>query len=246
MDERLAVAFERRLPAVAMHLVVSQNLLPWLWRNGALGGRTFDVLMTRLPMAELERVLDVAAAAHPESPTLADFRAPSALAAAEAEALAAARHWITPHTSIAALADGRARILPWQIPQTRTVRRGSNLVFPASTLGRKGAWELREVLRDLRLPLTLGGPVLEGARFWEGITTTPAAPDWLEGAAAVVLPAWVEHQPRRLLQAVASGVPVIATAACGLADVPGVTTIPTGDTAALHDALSACFRGVGA
>ncbi len=238
MDERLAATFERRLPALATHLVVSQNLLPWLWRSGALGGRTFDVLMTRLPMAELERVLDTAAAAHPQSPTLADFRAPTAVAAAETEALAAVRHWITPHTGIAALAADRAVILPWRQPKSSTARRGTRLIFPASTLGRKGAWELREALRELQIPLTLGGPVLEGKDFWDGIATKPAGTDWLEDAAAVVLPAWVEHQPRRLLQAAAANVPVIASAACGLAGVPGVTTIPTGDTGALRDALA--------
>ena len=238
MDEKLASAFRRRLPATATHLVVSQNLLPFLWQSGALGGRTFDVLMTRLPMAELERVLDTAAAAHPQSPTLADFRAPSALAVAETEALAAARHWITPHTGIAALAGERAVLLPWQLPAPRRIGRGTKLVFPASTLGRKGAWELRAALRPLRQPLHLGGPLLEGPDFWEDIATAPAGADWLDGAAAVILPAWVEHQPRRLLQAVAAGVPVIASAACGLANVPGVTTIPTGDITALRTALA--------
>ncbi len=245
MDEQLAGAFERRLPALATHLVISQNLLPWLWQSGALGGRTFDVLMTRLPMNELERVLDEAAAARPQSPTLADFRAPSSVATAEKEALAAAKHWITPHTGIAALAGDRARPLAWSIPGGREVRRGTKLVFPASTLGRKGAWELREALRELRLPLVLGGPVLEGSGFWDGIETTPASADWLDGAAAVVLPAWVEHQPRRLLQAVAAGVPVIASAACGLAGVAGVTTIRTGDVASLRQALARIFSGTG-
>ena len=238
MDEQMAGAFEKRLPALATHVVVSQNLLPWLWQSGALGGRTFDVLMTRLPMQELERVLDEAAAAHPQSPTLADFRASSSVSRAETEALAAAKHWITPHTGIATLAGDRAVVVPWRIPDPRQVRRGTKPVFPASTLGRKGAWELREALRELQLPITLGGPVLEGAGFWEGIETSPAGPDWLDGAAAVVLPAWVEHQPRRLLLAVAAGVPVIASAACGLAGVPGVTTVPTGDVAALREALA--------
>ena len=239
MDEKLAAAYERRVPAIATHLVVSQNLLPFLWRRGVLGGRTFDVLMTRLPMAELQRTLDAAAAAHPESPTLADFRAPSALAAAETAALATARSWITPHSRIAALAGERPVLLPWHLPATRTLPRGTKLVFPASTLGRKGAWELRNALREVRLPLQIAGPVLEGADFWNGIEVSRTGDDWLADAAAVVLPAWVEHQPRRLLQAVAAGRPVIASEACGLANVPGVTTIPVGDSTALRDALVA-------
>src|SRR5581483_3171629 len=60
-DSALARDFSRKIPHTSDHLVVSQNLLPHLWRNGDLGGRTFDVLMTRLPMAELEKTLDAAA-----------------------------------------------------------------------------------------------------------------------------------------------------------------------------------------
>jgi hypothetical protein len=257
MDERFAAEFARRLPATAVHLVVSQNLLPFLWQSGALGGRTFDVLMTRLPIEELQRVLDTAAAAHPASPTLADFRAPAAVAAAESEALAAARRWITPHSGIAALAGDRAVTLPWKMPPAPPPHSSASsgtssrrkLVFPASTLGRKGAWELRAAWQSLdeadrqSWSLQLGGPVLEGADFWQGVDTAPAAANWLEGAAAVVLPAWVEHQPRRLLQAVAAGVPVIASAACGLANVPGATTIPTGDVDALRAALAEFTSG---
>lgn len=51
MDAELARIYARRIPYTATHLVVSQNLLPHLWREGALAGRTFDVLMTRLPLA---------------------------------------------------------------------------------------------------------------------------------------------------------------------------------------------------
>lgn len=33
---------------VSLHLVIQQNLLPFLWQAGVLGGITFDVLMTSL------------------------------------------------------------------------------------------------------------------------------------------------------------------------------------------------------
>jgi hypothetical protein len=239
MDEALADAFARQLPPAATHLVVSQNLLPFLWRRGDLGGRTFDVLMTRLPLAELERVLDEAAARLPESPTLADFRAPTAIVEAETAALAEARHWITPHSSIAKLARTKAVKLDWRVPAVRTSTPGEWIVFPASTLARKGAWELRVVARELDLPVRLGGPVLEAPAFWSGIRTEPAGVASLDGARAVVLPAWIEHQPRRLLQAVAAGVPVIASDACGLGGLAGVTTVPAGDVDALRTALGA-------
>jgi glycosyltransferase involved in cell wall biosynthesis len=65
----------------------------------------------------------------------------------------------------------------------------------------------------------------------------PAGEDWLDGARVVVQPAFLEDQPRKLLRAIAEGVPVIATPACGVAHLPGVTTIPAGDVDALIAAL---------
>jgi glycosyltransferase involved in cell wall biosynthesis len=53
--------------------------------------------------------------------------------------------------------------------------------------------------------------------------------DWLNGVRLVVQPAIVEQAPRRLLEAIAAGVPVIATAACGLDPQPGLTIVPAGD-----------------
>ena len=50
----------------------------------------------------------------------------------------------------------------------------------------------------------------------------------------VVLPAFVEHQPRRLLEAVARGVPVIASKACGLGQLGGVAEVEAGDIASLR------------
>ncbi|HET6407128.1 MAG TPA: VanW family protein, partial [Chthoniobacteraceae bacterium] len=144
LDEELALSFARRLSPLAHHVVVSQNLLPFLWRNGVLGGRTFDVLITRLPLGDLESVLDRAATAHPESHTLADFRAPVEIVTAERLALAEARRWISPHRGIARLAGDRAELLDWHVPKRPAAVRGDTIVFPASTLGRKGAYELRD------------------------------------------------------------------------------------------------------
>ena len=238
-DRELAERYARTIPAAALHLVISQTLLPHLWQAGVLGGRTYDVFMTRLPISALEETLDRAALRHPHSLTLADFRAPADLMSAEADALAEARHWITPHSAIARLAGERAMKLPWQIPPSvpAAIHPGSDLLFPASTLARKGAFELAEAARALGLRVQLGGPVLERGACWEGVKTIPAAAHG-SGVGAIVLPAWVEHQPRRLLQAVAAGLPVVASEECGLADVPGVITVPAGDPALLAEALS--------
>lgn len=238
LDAKLARVYARRIPPEATHLVVSQNLLPYLWRDGVLGGRTFDVLMTRLPMGELEAVLDRAASAHPGSRTLADYRAPSEIVVAESEALAHAESWITPHCGIAKLAGDRAKLLEWERPNRPTAGLGEWIVLPASTLGRKGAYELREALQGMELPIRLCGPVIEGSNFWRSFKTERhVSGDWLAGARCVVLPAWVEHQPRRLLEAVAAGVPVIASDACGLHGMDGVITVPAGDSGALRAAI---------
>ncbi|MNX44761.1 hypothetical protein D3C86_752580 [compost metagenome] len=57
-----------------------------------------------------------------------------------------------------------------------------------------------------------------------------------------MLPAHVEHAPRALLRAVAAGVPVVASTACGLAGVPGVHEVAPGDIDALRTALQQAAR----
>ncbi|HEX6748352.1 MAG TPA: VanW family protein [Longimicrobium sp.] len=223
------------------HVVVSQNLLPFLWRGGHLGGRTFDVLMSSPPMAELHARLDAAARLHPGSPTLADFRADESLVRDEAEALAHARRVVTPHRDVAALFGERAEVLDWVMPSPRTTRRGDGgrprVVFPGPTAGRKGAYELREALAGMEVELRAMGSRLEGPGFWDGVRLAEPAPHWLDGADLVVLPAFVENRPRRLLEALASGVPVVATAACGLGDAEGLITVDAGDAPALRGAI---------
>jgi hypothetical protein len=241
MSEKLAESFARNLSFEVLHVVVSQNLLPFLWKTGYLGGRTFDVLMTALPMRELQKRLDLAASLHPESKTLGDFRADDRLIEAEAEALENARKIITPHTEIASLFGERAELLDWVLPEAKDRERQKNakftIVFPASTVGRKGCYELREAVRDLDVKLVTLGAIIEDARFWSGFDWEKGANDWLEKAELVVLPAFVEHKPRRLLEAAANKIPVIASAACGLENVEGVTNLEAGDARRLRDEI---------
>jgi glycosyltransferase involved in cell wall biosynthesis len=218
-----------------------QSFLPYLWRDGHLQGRTFDVLMTGLPAATLHQRLDGALAAHPESPTLGDFRASESRLTDELEALIQARKLVTPHSEIAHLFSDKTELLNWIVPDEnplpRPATRQNSIAFPASTLGRKGVYQLREALRSSNVELILCGPILEEENFWQGFNSRRCINnDWLN-ATAVVLPSIVESKPRKLLQAVAAGVPVIASAACGLTHVKSVTTIPTGDVDALRKAL---------
>jgi hypothetical protein len=241
MYEALAESYAKRLSYDVLHVTVQQNLLPFLWRSGHLGGRTFDVLMTAQPMAEIQTRLDHAASLHPESSTLGDFRADEGLVQAEAEALRSARRIITPHTAIHDLHPGRALLLDWKLATAVSSERRINnkpvIVFPASTVGRKGCYELREAIRGLNVKLLTMGPYIESKDFWEGFDVERAGEDWLERADAVVLPAFVEHKPRRLLAASTRGIPVIASEACGVSRIPGVTVVASGESATLRDAL---------
>ena len=247
MYEELAESFAKRLTYDVLHVVVQQNLLPFLWRGGHLGGRTFDVLMTALPMNELQRTLDRAHSLHPEGRTLSDFRADPELVAAETEALRHARRLITPHTGIASLFPNRGHLVEWMrsVVSHRKVRKNSQpvIVFPASTVGRKGCYELREALRGLDVELVLLGPVIEEPDFWNGFDTQRGSDDWLDIADAVVLPAYVEHRPRRLLAAAGAGIPVIASKACGVANVEEIETIETGDTVRLRELIVSVVAG---
>lgn len=240
-DAMLAAAYTARLSHRHTHLVVSQNLLPHLWLSGALQGRSFEVLMERLPLAVLQARLDAAATRHPESPTLADFRAPEAIVAAEGAALAAADRLLTPHAEIAAIDPARTRLLDWSPARPLPVAKGGRTVlFPASALGRKGAYALREALYGLTVELAVKGHARESLGFWGNMPVRLLAPGETPAMlAGVVLPAVVEHQPRLLLAALAAGLPVIATPACGLSARPGLTLVPEDDPAALRQALEA-------
>jgi hypothetical protein len=247
-SERIARRLAGLLSADIERVCVAQSLLPFLWRDGHLGGREVSVLMTRLPLGVLQARLDAAAAAWPERRTLADFRAPAWLVAAEAEALGYATEIITPHHEVAALFPEKASQLAWILPPTHRVGRGSTagrrVAFPGPVVARKGAYEVREAALALGIEILSLGSELEGPDFWQGAAVRrpdPAAQAtaWLENVAAVVQPVLVEERPRLLLLALAAGVPVIATAACGIAERPGLTIIPAGDVAALIAALLA-------
>ena len=138
MYEKLAESYARRLDFDVLHVVVQQNLLPFLWKNGHLGGRTFDVLMTALPMTEIQKRLDLAHSLYPESPTLGDFRADESIVVAETDALRHARKIVTSHSDIATLFGSRLEQLEWNLPAEQHIDRPKNkklhIVFPERLL----------------------------------------------------------------------------------------------------------------
>jgi len=252
----LAAAYARRLRLEHTHLVIDQGLLPWLQQAGVLGGRSYDVLATALPMDEIQRRLDHAC--RPDAAgvaTLTDFRAEPNLLAAEVMAMRAARRVITAHADVARYwqANGgpQVTLLPWKLPApaVRSARNAHELpliVFPASALARKGAYELAAALRGLPCRLRVLGTPSDDAQLWHGIAVEHSgyASDWLARADVVVLPAHIEHAPRAALAAIAAGIPVIATPACGLPPLSHIVSVPAGDIASLRHALLAVLMQI--
>ncbi len=230
LDKKVAEAAAKLIPVESTHLVISQNLLPFLWEQGVLGGRTFDVLMSRLPMEKLHERLDLAHKLYPESKTLNDFRASKAIIDLENIALTKSRHIITPHKEIADTFNNKSIKLDWTIPNTTNKHTtGNKILFPASGLGRKGAYEIKRLAKDLNLSIVLTGQATEDKNFWDGISTEFAGSNPFENVRMVVYPTYVEHQPRLILKALAAGTPVITTTACGLSPTNNLTIIPIGD-----------------
>jgi Glycosyl transferases group 1 len=243
----LARVYGRSLTDDTTHLVITQSLLPYLWQAGYLRGRSFDVLMTALPIDRLQARLNLAAGLHPQSPTLNNFRVLPDIAAWEMAALEQAGQIITPHADLATLWPEKTELLAWVMPTVRSTDstpaespQKPTLVLPSASLGRKGIYELKAALTDLDVKLIICGTELEQPGFWQGsdVRYLSDYTQALAQATVVVSPAWVEHQPRRILQSIACGVPTIVSTACGLHDLPDRSIeIPLGDVDALRAAI---------
>ncbi|MBK7681881.1 MAG: hypothetical protein IPJ26_05095 [Bacteroidetes bacterium] len=230
LDKKVAKAAADLIPIESTHLVISQNLLPFIWEQGVLGGRTFDVLMSRLPIEKLHQRLDIAHKQFPESKTLNDFRASQTLIDLENIALTKSRHIITPHKEIADTFNNKSIKLVWTLPTSTTKQiTGNKILFPASSLGRKGAYDIKRLAKELNLSVVLIGQASEDNNFWNGVTTEFAKGNPFDNVCLVVYPTYVEHQPRLLLKAIATGIPVITTPACGLSPTDNLIIIPFGD-----------------
>lgn len=248
-QRRWAEHLATRLTSLDCRLVIDQALAPWLYRAGVLAGRDYEVLLHSLPVAEIQRRLDAAVQLWPQLHDLRDFRADPALAIAEEQALRGASRLVTAHALVAhhlrALTAAPVTRLDWAMPTvgpvTTTTSLRPTLVFGASALPRKGIAELAQAAHGLDCTLRVLGsvPPEVSRHHLQGLELSPVAAgqDWREGATLLVLPAHVEHAPRHALVALASGIPVIASQACGLSGLPGVSEVDAGDVAALRQAL---------
>jgi hypothetical protein len=207
---------------------------------GALQGRSFEVLMDRLPMEALHHALDQAHSRYPESPTLSDFRAPEAIVMAEREALGAATRLITAHLAVAAhFPQGRVDLLDWvPAPPFAAKRGGRTFLFAGPALARKGAYAMRDAMSGLDVELLVQRGAEENPGFWHGLNVRRSDPrDPPTTLAGLVLPAIVEHRPQTLLRGLAAKLPVIATSACGLAPQPGLILVEPGNAETLRAAM---------
>lgn len=217
-DRAVARALARRIDYRAQHLVVAQALLPWLDEMGVLGGRSFDVLMSRHPLGEIHRRLDAVAAETGGSATIGDFRADEALVAREGALLERARRIVTPHHGIAALFPGRVDLLAWHSPPPAGDAPGRRVAFLGPTITRQRPDLVRAMAAALDEPLLVFGEMLAGDDFWDGIGIERRrfGPGWLDEIGTILHPAALTAQPRRLLAAAARGVAIYATDGCGL------------------------------
>ena len=108
--------------------------------------------------------------------------------------------------------------LAWHRPPAIARPPGGRLAFLGPTIARQRPDLVRALAPSLGAPLIVFGAMLEGADYWDGVAIErrPFGPDWLDGIGAILHPASLTNQPRRLLAAVASGVRVYATPECGL------------------------------
>ncbi|PJJ79189.1 VanW family protein [Mucilaginibacter auburnensis] len=243
LDRLIAKKIAKRIPYNATQLVVAQNLLPFLQQEGLFGGRRYNVLMTRLPLTYLHDRLNIAHKLYPQSKTLDDFRANDDIVESEILALNRAEHIITPHEEIAELFNNKVIKLKWahsDIPAKEKIR-GNKVLFPASGVARKGAFEIKRLAIELDLTLVVTGGAMEHIGFWEGVRIAAPANDLLDDIALVVYPTYVEHSPRIILKALSCNIPVITTNACGLPPQNNLTIVKTGDYDQLREAVKSAL-----
>ena len=241
-DRRYAAAYGARLPYNVHRLVVWQNLLPFLHLDQTLGGREYDVLLWRAPRHVLHDRLDEAQARYPESRTLPDYRSSPILVEAERRALEGARLIVTAHRQLARLYPDKTHVLDWNWPGLQvTGGGGKQICFLGPTVGRRGAYAVREAMRKLNLPFAVLGKNLEDENFWNAmkVVLRPFGPNCLDGIGLLLAPALTEYKPRLLIQALQGGIKVIATEACGLPAMENLHWVDPYDSDALAEKIEA-------
>ena len=236
LDQLIAKKAVNKIPIQATHLVISQNLLPFIYETGMLGGRTFDVLMNRLPLQIIQERLDFAHFIHPESKTLNDFRTDKKLIELETIALSKAKKIVSPHSEIQERFKDKIEKLNWFVKNESSKNKGTKILFPASTIGRKGAYEMRKLAIELNLSLVILSKNFENDNFWDGIETE-IYNGKSEEIGLIIYPTLIENQPRQLLQYTAKNIPIITTTASGLQNSENVKIVYINNYKLLKEAV---------
>jgi glycosyltransferase involved in cell wall biosynthesis len=236
----IARSYARQLPDDHRHLIVAQEFLPFLWRDGVLQGRRFSVLLTRPPLGMMNERLDAVAREFPRQSKLQEFQADSILVQAESEALQKAERVITPHRELGHL-FANLRLLEWNKPEVvppAGVRNPSLLLLPAPLAMRDGAHAALGASERLALPLLICGSNSENLAVESDAVhfTTESEIPWHQ-VAAVVHPTLFKAWPRLHLHALALGIPVVTTSACGLEEGDGVSFVDFNDEDGLVRAI---------
>ncbi|MCB9251333.1 MAG: VanW family protein [Flavobacteriales bacterium] len=234
-DERISGLISEFLLPESTHLVLSQNFLPFLFKNGTLGGRTYDVLMTRPPLENLQQTLDQAYLKYPSSRTLSDFRVSQEILDNDNLSLTGSESILTPHKQIADIFNNKSCQIDWVYPDMkRKYLKGRDVLFPGSLLARKGAFEIKYLQKKYGFRLKVFGKATESPEFLNDFDFEHTGSDPFENIGLVIYPAYIENQPRILLKALANSIPVIASDACGLNKAEGLFTFESGNLAELE------------
>lgn len=218
-----------RLPADATRVYApslgARRILAEARRRGIEG-----VLVEDLPdLRQLHEDLDRAARRHPHCPLLRRFRAPHAVVARqEAERVLADRR----------LNDrpGEGEPIDWGRPAWVSPRRGPAVLLSGLPVARNGTNEALAAMAGLERPLLARrGEVVEPGDAELQLRPAEALAE-LDGIGLVIAPALVEGRHPVLAQAVAAGVPTIATPqAAGRLSVD--ERVAPGDVIALSEAI---------
>ncbi len=242
-NKKLAERMSKLIPLEATHLIVSQNLVPYLSQAGVLGGRTFDIIMSRQPLEQIHKKLDYAHQLHPKSETLNDFRADDKLIAEENSVLEKANRIITSHTKVLEQFPLKSVWLDINLikkprPQSKQ-RIVPNVLLAGSAVARKGIFEILKlkVVYDFNLFVT--GKATEHVGLLEKHGILPFDGDYSQ-IDLIVSPAYVDNHPKVVLEGLACEIPTIATFECGLkiSQSDQLQLIPRGD----YDALKIAFE----
>ncbi|HAD80712.1 MAG TPA: hypothetical protein DCF99_16995, partial [Flavobacteriaceae bacterium] len=85
--------------------------------------------------------------------------------------------------------------LDWNIEQNLNQKTGNKILFPTSALGRKGAYEMRKLAKELNLQLVILGRNLEMENFWDHIEVEKFNGNYDE-IGLIIYPTITENQPR--------------------------------------------------